>query len=74
MKPPLCKGRWHFREKMTEGLAVSAKVLFTNPSVSLTLNSSLYTREPFFGFIKLISVSFWQNFLLFSEKYAILYK
>ena len=21
-KPPLCKGRWHFRKKMTEGLAV----------------------------------------------------
>ena len=20
-KPPLCKGRWHFREKMTEGLS-----------------------------------------------------
>ena len=19
-KPPLCKGRWHFRKKMTEGL------------------------------------------------------
>ena len=20
LKPPLCKGRWHFRKKMTEGL------------------------------------------------------
>ena len=20
IKPPLCKGRWHFRKKMTEGL------------------------------------------------------
>ena len=23
-EPPLCKGRWHFRKKMTEGLALCA--------------------------------------------------
>ena len=42
--PPLCKGRWHFREKMSEGLALSVFItagflsrLFTIPqSTSLT--------------------------------------
>ena len=54
LKPPLCKGRWH-GEAVTEGLipcpALTCKmccVAFSdsNPSVSLTADSSLYTREP----------------------------
>ncbi len=44
-KPPLCKGRWHFRKKMTEGLCVS-KLSYYNPSVACGA-SSLYTREAF---------------------------
>ena len=50
--PPLCKGRWHFRKKMTEGLfPVKPRFscmqdLFDNPSVTCG-DSSLYTREPF---------------------------
>ena len=51
--PPLCKGRWHFLRKMTEGLLLTSpfpffviSVAFDNPSVSFT-DSSLYTREPF---------------------------
>ena len=52
--PPLCKGRWH-GEAVTEGLipcpAPKCKMCCvassdSNPSVSLTADSSLYTREP----------------------------
>ena len=52
-KPPLCKGRWLFRKKMTEGLLLTPLCLLPfvisfnihNPSVSFA-DSSLYTREP----------------------------
>ena len=45
-EPPLCKGRWHFRKKMTEGLSKKQNFSKNNPSVSFA-DSSLYTREPF---------------------------
>ena len=49
--PPLCKGSWHFRKKMTEGLLLTPPFVIPfniiNPSVSHSLDSSLYTREPF---------------------------
>jgi hypothetical protein len=49
-KPPLCKGRWR-GEAATEGLQYGKSNFFckasaNNPSVSLTADSSLYTREP----------------------------
>ncbi len=47
-EPPLCKGRWHFRKKMTEGLALSKKIVRTNPSVTASRDSSPCTGEPFF--------------------------
>ncbi len=51
-KPTLCKGRWHFCKKMTEGLHIHFNYfkihfpLLYNPSVNF-VDSSLYTREPY---------------------------
>ena len=40
-KPPLCKGRWHFPGKMTEGLLLTSLSSFSSlPSISQSLSLS----------------------------------
>ena len=41
-KPPLCKGRWHFRKKMTEGLSL----FFINSRLESTLQSVCRLTAP----------------------------
>ena len=45
-KPPLCKGRWLGDSRDGGVVVVLPSPSEDNPSVSLTADSSLYTREP----------------------------
>jgi len=46
-KPPLCKGRWHFRKKMTEGLLLTSLSSFCSlPSISQSLSLAFARQLP----------------------------
>ena len=56
-KPPLCKGRWHFRKKMTEGLLLTSLSSFCSlrsisQSLSLTFARQLPLHKGAFDTIK----------------------
>ena len=41
--PPLCKGRWHFRKKMTEGLSFLV-AFFVAPTIPQTATPDPFTQ------------------------------
>ena len=46
-KPPLCKGRWHFRKKMTEGLLLTSLSSFCSlRSISQSLSLAFARQLP----------------------------
>ena len=46
-KPPLCKGRWHFRKKMTEGLLLtSLSSFYSLPIISQSLSLAFARQLP----------------------------
>ena len=46
-KPPLCKGRWHFRKKMTEGLLLTSLSSFCPlPGISQSLSLAFARQLP----------------------------
>ena len=56
-KPPLCKGRWHFRKKMTEGLLLTSlssfcSLLSISQSLSLASARQLPLHKGAFDTIK----------------------
>ena len=59
-KPPLCKGRWHFRKKMTEGLLLTSLSSFCSlrsisQSLSLAFARQLPLHKGAFDTIKFFS-------------------